>query len=75
MDMAYLINRSDDLEAAIHWLYSELNIDLSLKNSGLKKEDLREIAFYTSRDAVNMATDPSSPGQSRISEILTQMYE
>ncbi|HQK99758.1 MAG TPA: iron-containing alcohol dehydrogenase [Smithellaceae bacterium] len=75
MDMAYLINRSDDLEAALRRLYGELNIDLKLKNYGLKKEDLKEIAFYTSRDAVNMATDPTSPGQSKILEILTAMYE
>jgi len=75
MDMAYLINRSDDLEAALRWLYGELNIDLRLKFHGIKKEALKEIAFYTSRDAVNMATDPTSPGQSRILELLTAMYE
>ncbi|MFO7569088.1 MAG: iron-containing alcohol dehydrogenase [Smithellaceae bacterium] len=75
MDMAYLINRSDDLESALRWLYGELNIDLKLKNHGLKKDDLKEIAFYTSRDAVNMATDPTSPGQSKILDILTAMYE
>lgn len=75
MDMAYLINRSDDLEAALRWLYRELNIDLRLKSYGLSREALREIAFYTSRDAVNMATDPTSPGQSKILELLTAMYE
>lgn len=75
MDMAYLINRSDDLEAALRWLYGELNIDLRLKSYGLSREALREIAFYTSRDAVNMATDPTSPGQSKILELLTAMYE
>ena len=75
MDMAYLINRSDDLEAALRWLYGELNIDVRLKSYGLNREALREIAFYTSRDAVNMATDPTSPGQSKILELLTAMYE
>lgn len=75
MDMAYLINRSDDLEAALRWLYGELNIDLRLKSYGLSREALREIAFYTSRDAVNMATDPTLPGQSKILELLTAMYE
>ncbi|PKN18404.1 MAG: hypothetical protein CVU71_12975 [Deltaproteobacteria bacterium HGW-Deltaproteobacteria-6] len=75
MDMAYLINRSDDLESALRWLYGELNIDLRLKAHGISKEALKEIAFYTSRDAVNMATDPTSPSQSRILEILTAMYE
>ncbi len=75
MDMAYLINRTDDLEGALRWLYSELNIDLRLKSQGITKEALKEIAFYTSRDAVNMATDPTSPSQQRILEVLTSMYK
>ncbi len=75
MDMAYLINRASDLEQSLRWLYGELNIDLKLKSHGIKKEALKEIAFYTSRDAVNMATDPTSPSQSRILELLTAMYE
>jgi len=75
MDMAYLINRANDLEQSLRWLYGELNIDLKLKSHGIKKEALKEIAFYTSRDAVNMATDPTSPGQSKILELLTAMYE
>lgn len=75
MDMAYLINRSDDLESALRWLYGELNIDLRLKAHGMTKEAIKEIAFYTSRDAVNMATDPTSPSQQKILEILMSMYE
>jgi len=75
MDMAYLINRSDDLEESLRSLYRELEIPLSLKLYGIAREGLKEIAFYTSRDAVNMATDPASPGQQKILELLTQMYE
>ncbi|MRR18067.1 MAG: iron-containing alcohol dehydrogenase [Deltaproteobacteria bacterium] len=75
MDMAYLINRSDDLESALRWLYGELNIDLRLKAHGITKEAIKEIAFYTSRDAVNMATDPTSPSQQKILEVLMSMYE
>jgi aldehyde:ferredoxin oxidoreductase len=75
MDMAYLINRSSDLETSLRWLYSELRIDLRLKAHGITKEALKEIAFYTSRDAVNMATDPTSPNQQKILELLTKMYE
>ncbi len=75
MDMAYLINRSDDLETSLRWLYGELNIDLKLKSYGIHQDALKEIAFYTSRDAVNMATDPTSPSQTKILELLTQMYD
>ena len=75
MDMAYLINRSSDLEISPRWLYGELGIDQRLKSHGITKDALKEIAFYTSRDAVNMATDPTSPSQSKILELLTAMYE
>jgi alcohol dehydrogenase class IV len=75
MDMAYLINRSSDLEMSLRWLYSELGIDQRLKSHGITQDALKEIAFYTSRDAVNMATDPTSPSQSKILELLTAMYE
>ncbi len=75
MDMAYLINRSNDLEESLLYLYRELEIPLSLKAHGIPKEALKEIAFYTTRDAVNMATDPTSPNQQKILELLMEMYE
>ena len=75
MDMAYLINRSGDLEESLCYLYRELGISLSLKAHGIPREALKEIAFYTSRDAVNMATDPTSPHQKKILELLMEMYE
>ena len=75
MDMAYLINRESDLEASLRYLYRELKISLSLKAHGIPKEALQEIAFYTSRDAVNMATDPTSPNQQKILDLLMEMYE
>ena len=74
-DIAYLINRSDDLEAALRWLYDELDIKVSLKMYDISKEDLKQVAFHASREAVNLATDPASPSQSKILELLTSMYE
>jgi aldehyde:ferredoxin oxidoreductase len=74
-DIAYMINRSEDLEAALRWLYGELGVDISLKACGLTKNDLKEVAFHASREAVNLASDPASPSQARILELLTKMYE
>ncbi|MHB8910808.1 MAG: iron-containing alcohol dehydrogenase [Syntrophales bacterium] len=74
-DMAHLIDRSDDLEESILTLYRKLDIPISLEAHGIRKEDLDEIAFYTSRDAVNMATDPASPSRQRILELLLEMYD
>jgi alcohol dehydrogenase class IV len=75
IDLSQLINRSNDLEGSLLHLYNELEIPLSLKTHGIAKNDLKEIAFYASRDAVNMATDPTTPSQAKILELLTEIYE
>lgn len=74
-EIAYLINRSNDLEESLRKLYADLDIKISLKDYGIGKKDLRQIAFHASREAVNLATDPASPSQSRILELLNKMYE
>lgn len=43
------------------------NADVRLKHP--------KIAFDTSRDAVNMATDPTTPGEGKILQLLEAMYE
>lgn len=74
IDMSQLINRSNDLEQSLLYLYKELEIPISLKTHGIAKEDLKGIAFYASRDAVNMATDPTTPSQAKLLELLTEIY-
>jgi alcohol dehydrogenase len=75
MDMAQLLSRSNDLEASLLDLYKKLDIPINLKAYGIPKDDLKKIAFYASRDAVNMATDPTSPSQEEILELLQEIYE
>ncbi len=75
MDMAQLLNRSNDLEASLLDFYRKLDIPLSLKAQGIPKGDLEKIAFYTTKDAVNMATDPTTPSQEKILELLMEIYE
>jgi alcohol dehydrogenase class IV len=75
MDMAQLLSRSNDLEASLLDLYKKLDIPVSLKAHGIPKDDLKKIAFYASRDAVNMATDPTTPSQQKILELLQEIYE
>lgn len=74
-EMAFLIDRSEDLEHSLRSLYAQLGISLSLKAQGIPREALPEIAFATSRDAVNMATDPTAPNQKKILTLLIEMYE
>ena len=74
-DLAQLLNRSNDLEAGLLEFYRKLDIPISLKALGIPQEDLKKIAFYTTRDAVNMATDPTTPSQEKILELLEEIYE
>jgi alcohol dehydrogenase class IV len=73
--MAQLLNRSNDLEASLLEFYRKLDIPISLKAQGIPKDDLEKIAFYTTKDAVNMATDPTTPSQQKILELLLEIYE
>jgi len=75
IDMAQLLNRSNDLEGSLLEFYGKLDIPISLKALGIPKDDLKKIAFDASRDAVNMATDPTTPSQQKILELLMEIYE
>jgi choline dehydrogenase len=75
IDMAQLLNRSNDLEEGLLEFYKRLDIPISLKALGIPKDDLKKIAFYASRDAVNMATDPTSISEQKILELLQEIYE
>ena len=75
IDMAQLLNRSNDLEESLLEFYRKLDIPISLKALGIPKDDLKKIAFDTSRDAVNMATDPTSVSERKILELLLEIYE
>lgn len=74
-DLAHLLNRSNDLEAGLMEFYQKLDIPISLKALGIPKGDLKKIAFYTTRDAVNMATDPTTPSRQKILGLLEEIYE
>jgi choline dehydrogenase len=75
IDLAQFLNRSNDLEKSLLEFYRKLDISISLKAQGIPKDDLKKIAFYASRDAVNMATDPTTPNQQRMLELLMEIYE
>ncbi|MCF8110898.1 MAG: iron-containing alcohol dehydrogenase [Desulfobacteraceae bacterium] len=72
-DLARMLTGGDDLETALEEFYKSLDISLSLKQDGIDPGELERIAFLTSRDAVNMATDPAAPSEKKILELLRQM--
>jgi len=75
IDMAQMLNRSNDLEGSLLELYRKLDIPIGLKALDIPRGDLKKIAFYVSRDAVNMATDPASINEKKILELLLEIYE
>jgi alcohol dehydrogenase class IV len=75
IDMAQLLNRSNDLEESLLALYRKLDVSISLKALGIPRGDLKKIAFFSSRDAVNMATDPTTPSEGEILKLLEEIYE
>jgi hypothetical protein len=39
------------------------------------RNDLKKVVFYVSRDAVNVATDPTFINQQKILDLLQEIYE
>jgi aldehyde:ferredoxin oxidoreductase len=75
IDLAQLFNRSNDLEGSLLEVYRKVDLPISLKANGIPKDDLKKIAFDVSRDAVNMATDPTSVSEQKIFELLLEIYD
>ncbi len=74
-ELAFMLNRSEDLETALLRLYEALHISPRLEDYGIPREDLRKIAFYAHRDAVNMATNPTVMSEKKILSLLEAVYE
>ena len=55
-------------------LYDELEITISLKEVGIPKSALKELAFHTYKDAVNMATNPVAMTQKKVLSLIEELY-
>ncbi len=75
IDLAWALDRTEDLEKALVEFYKNLNISERLKDIGVPEKELRKIAFYAYRDVVNIATNPSSISEHALLELLKNVYE
>ena len=75
MDLAFTLNRSEDLETGLLRLYKDLGITVKLKDYDIPEQDLRKIAFYAYRDAVNIATNPTRLSEKKILSLLEGVYD
>ncbi len=73
-DLAWALDRSDDLEGALLHLYSALNIALHFREAGIKEAELEKIAFETSTNTVNLAANPQPLTEKKIFELLKEFY-
>jgi aldehyde:ferredoxin oxidoreductase len=73
-DLAWALDRSDDLEGALMHLYSALNIPMHLGEAGIGEDELQKIAFETSTNTVNLAANPQPLTEKKILELLKEFY-
>ena len=73
-DLAWALDRSTDLEAALLKLYGDLNIPVRIRDVGVREEDLELIAFEASTNTVNLAANPQAVNEGKILELLKEFY-
>jgi alcohol dehydrogenase class IV len=69
-DMAWALDRSDDLEQALLKLYKDLNLATRLEDLGVPKSAFKRIAFAASREVANIASNPAPMDEKKIFELL-----
>jgi len=55
-------------------LYKDLNIPTRFRDIGIPEEGLKEIAFETSTNAVNLTANPLPVSKHQILELLKEFY-
>jgi len=74
LDLAWTLDRSDDLEAALKRLYDDLNMPTRFSALGIPEAALGKIAFETTKDVVNLASNPIPLDEPGILELLKEFY-
>ena len=73
-DLAWALDQSQDLEAALVKLFTDLNMPLRLRDIGIPEEDLKKIAFETTKDVANLVSNPGTLSEHQILELLKEFY-
>ena len=73
-DLAWTLNRSSDLEAALIKLYQDLNMPTRLRDLDIPEADLGKIAFDVTKDVVNLTGNPIPLGEHQLLELLKEFY-
>ena len=73
-ELAWMLDRSDNLESALLKLYTDLNVPVRLRDLGIPEKDLVEIAFKTTKDVGNITSNPVRLSEQQILEVLKEFY-
>ncbi len=73
-NLAWALDGSDNIEAALLRLYEYIKVPTRLRGLGIPESGLPEIAFETSKDAVNLARNPAPLSDRQILELLRASY-
>ncbi len=55
-------------------LYEDLHLPLRLRDIGIPEEGLKKIAFETTKDVANLASNPAVLSEQQILELLKEFY-
>jgi len=73
-DLAWALDRTRDLEKSLDNLYSKLNMPSRLKDIGIPKDGINEIAYETYINAVNMAANPTPLNEKQVLKLIQEGY-
>jgi aldehyde:ferredoxin oxidoreductase len=73
-DLAWLLDRSSDLESALIHLYDDLGMPVRFRDIGIAQSELQKIAFEASMDVANMVGNPTPVKEPQILKLLKEFY-
>ncbi len=73
-DLAWALDRSNNLESSLLRLYGDLDIQSRIRDVGIEERDLARIAFEVSANAVNLAANPQPVTEHRLHALLKEFY-
>ena len=72
--LAWILNRSHDLESGLTKLYKDIGMPTRLRDLGIDESELKRIAFETSMDVPNIVGNPIPPNERQIYDLLQLFY-
>ncbi len=73
-DLAWALDKTDNLEKSLNNFYSKLNMPLHIKDLGIPKDGLKEIAYETYINAINLAANPTPLNEKQVLKLIRDGY-